>query len=258
MKITLITGATGGLGKELAKLYAQDNNNLLLSGTNESKLSLLKEELSALYPNITIDVVQSNLTQKEGWEKVVAYAKEKEYTVNNLVNNAGFGDQSDFKDMAIQKQIDMINVNCSALTFFTNAYLPSMLENNEGRILNVGSIASFVPGPYMSTYHATKAYVLSLGEAIAYEIRKSKVRITTLCPGPFDSGFVDRAGNHYTFSKIKPVPAEKVAKIGYKASKKGKTFVVAGFKNKVTVFLPRFVTRKFAAAVTGKLGKKNS
>lgn len=256
MKVTLITGATGGLGKELAKLYAIDNNNLLLSGTSESKLSALKADLTALYPNITIDVVQANLTEKQGWEKVVSYACDNGYTVNNLVNNAGFGDQCDFKDMDIQRQLDMINVNCCALTYFTNAFLPSMLENNEGRILNVGSIASFVPGPYMSTYHATKAYVLSLGEAIAYEIRKSKVRITTLCPGPFDSGFVDRAGNHYTFSKIKPVSAEKVAKIGYKASKKGKTFVVAGFKNKVTVFLPRFVSRKFSAAVTGKLSKK--
>ena len=256
MKITLITGATGGLGREFAKLYANDGNNLLLSGTNEAKLLALKDELCSLYPNVIIDVVQANLTEKDGWEKVVNYAKEKEYTVNNLVNNAGFGDQSDFKDMAIQKQIDMINVNCSALTYFTNAYLPSMLSNNEGRILNVGSIASFVPGPYMSTYHATKAYVLSLGEAIAYEIRKSKVRITTLCPGPFDSGFVDRAGNHYTFSKIKPVSAQKVANVGYNASKKGKTFVVVGFKNKVTVFLPRFVSRKFSAMVTGRLGKK--
>ena len=258
MKVTLITGATGGLGKELAKLYALDNNNLLLSGTNESKLNALKTELLSLYPNVNIDVIQSNLTEKQGWEKVVRYVNEKGYTVNNLVNNAGFGDQCDFKDMAIDKQIDMINVNCTALTYFTNAFLPSMLKNNEGRILNVGSIASFVPGPFMSTYHATKAYVLSLGEAISYEIRKSKVRITTLCPGPFDSGFVTRAGNHYTFSKIKPVSAEKVAKIGYKASKKGKVFVVAGFKNKVTVFLPRFVTRKFATAVTGRLGKKEN
>ena len=257
MKITLITGATGGLGKAFAKLYANDNNNLLLVATNDEKLAALKTELEKDY-NVVIDVFKADLSDKAQCEAVFDYAKEKEYFVNNLVNNAGFGDCTDFKDMDVEKQTKMVSVNCSALLYFTRVFLTDMIENNEGHIINVGSIASFVPGPYMSTYHATKAFVLSLGEAVAYEIRKTNVKLLTLCPGPFDSGFVSTAGNQYTFDKIKPIPAEEVAKYGYKQSKKGKRVAVVGFGNKLTVFAPRLFPRNFVAAISGKTTKKDA
>ena len=255
MKVTLITGATGGLGKEFCKLYAKDNNNLFLGATNEEKLNNLKAEIEKDY-SVQIDCLAADLSNVDECKKVFDYAQEKGYFVNNLVNNAGFGDRTDFKDMDIDLQIKMVNVNCSALMYFTRVFLTDMLANNEGHVINVGSIAGFVPGPYMCTYHATKAFVLNFGESIAHEIRKTNVKILTLCPGPFVSGFVGKAGNDYTFAKIKPVSAEKVATYGYKQSLKGKRIAVVGFKNKVTVFLPRFVSRKFVAATSASTLKK--
>ncbi|MBQ8374561.1 MAG: SDR family oxidoreductase [Clostridia bacterium] len=255
MKITLITGATGGLGKEFAKLYAADGNNLLLVATNEAKLAALKAELLERFP-VEIDCFQADLSKEEEYKAVFAYAQEKGYFVNNLVNNAGFGDRTDFKEMNVEKQLDMISVNCSSLVYFTRVFLDDMLKNDEGHIINVGSIAGFVSGPYMSTYHATKAFVLSFGESVSYEIRKTKVKLLTLCPGTFESNFVTTAKYEYAFSQRKPMSAEKVAKIGYQASKKGKRVVVAGFGNKLTVFAPRFFPRSLVAFFSAKTAKK--
>ena len=255
MNITLITGATGGLGKAFCKLFAKDKNNILLVATNEEKLSALKGELEKEY-GVNVDYIKADLSDINECKKIFNYTKEKGYFVNNLVNNAGFGDRTDFKDMDVDLQIKMINVNCSALTYFTRVFLTDMLEKNEGHIINVSSIAGFVPGPYMCTYHATKSYVLNLGESVAHEIRKTKVKLLTLCPGPFESGFVAKAGNDYTFAKIKPVSADKVAEYGYKKSLKGKSVAVVGFGNKVTVFAPRFVSRKFVASTSAKTLKK--
>ncbi|MBE7086613.1 MAG: SDR family oxidoreductase [Clostridiales bacterium] len=256
MKITLITGATGGLGKALAALYAKDGNNLLLSGTNEQKLSALQAELQTQFPTINVDMVRADLTDHEQRKAVFAYTQEKGYFVNNLVNNAGFGDCTDFKDMDVELQMQMIQVNCASVVYFSRVFLTDMLKNNEGTILNVGSISSFVPGPYFCTYHATKSFVLNFGESVAHELRKTNVKLLTLCPGPFDSGFFGRAGNDYTCEKIKPIPAEKVAAYGYKMLKKGKRVAVVGFKNKLIVFAPRFVSRKFAATVSASMLKK--
>ena len=168
MKITLITGATGGLGKALAALYAKDGNNLLLSGTNEQKLSALQAELQMQFPTINVDMVRADLTDHEQRKAVFAYTQEKGYFVNNLVNNAGFGDCTDFKDMDVELQMQMLQVNCASVVYFTRVFLTDMLKNNEGTILNVGSISSFVPGPYFCTYHATKSFVLNFGESVAH------------------------------------------------------------------------------------------
>lgn len=255
MKVTLITGASSGLGLELAKLYANDNNNLLLVARSEDKLISLKKELEQ-NENIFVDYIIADVSKKEDLIKVYEYTKEKEYFVNNLVNSAGFGDRTDFIDMDINKQMEMTDVNCNAVLFFTKAFLNDMLLNNEGHIINACSIAAFMPGPYMCTYHATKAYVLYLGEAISYEIRKTNVKLLTLCPGPFISNFVNLAHNDYTFKKIKPISAKKVALFGYKKSKKGKSLAIVGFKNRLTVFACRFFPRKFVTMVSAKNMKK--
>jgi short-subunit dehydrogenase len=161
-----------------------------------------------------------------------------------------------FKNMNIDKQITMTNVDCNALLYFTRVYLDDMLKNDEGHIINVASIAGFLPGPYMCTYHACKAYVLLLGEAISYEIRKTKVKLLTLCPGPFLSNFVKLAHNDYTFEKIKPVSAEKVATFGYKKSLKGKNLAIVGFKNKMTVFAAKIAPRRLVTSSSAKTMKK--
>ncbi len=255
MKITLITGATGGLGSAFADIYAKQKNNLFLVSTKENKLNELKTELESKY-GVSVDYMVADLSNIDECKKVFNFTTEKGYFVNNLINCAGFGDRTDFKDMDVDLQIKMINVNCSALTYFTRVFLTDMLKNNEGHIINAGSLAGFVPGPYMCTYHASKAYVLNLGESIAHEIRKTKVKILTLCPGPFKSGFVDRAKNYVTFAKIKPVSAYKVAEYGYKKSIKGKRIAVVGFTNKLTAFAPRFFSRKFVATISAGTLKK--
>lgn len=256
MKITFITGAANGLGKEFAKLYAKDGNNLLLVDIDEIALKSVKEEISKINGDIFIDLFIADLSKLEELKKVYNYTLEKDYFINNLANCAGFGDRMDFKDMDIDKQMAMTDLNCNAVLYLTKVFLDKMLENNEGHIINVASIAGFIPGPFMCTYHATKAYLLLLGEAISYEIRKSNVKLLTLCPGPFLSEFVKKAHNDYTFKKIKPVTAEKVAKFAYKKSFKGKRVAIVGFKNKLTVFACRFFPRKFVAFVSAKNMKK--
>ena len=255
MKITLITGASSGLGRELAILYAKDNNNLLLVGTNLKELELTKE-LVLKENNVICDVMVADLSEKIEMEKVYNYTLEKNYFVNNLVNNAGFGDRCDFKDMDVDFQLKMTEVNCNAVLYFTNVFIKKMLEEDEGHIINVGSIAGFLPGPYMATYHACKGFILLLGEAISHEIRKTNVKLLTLCPGPFMSKFVEKAHNDYTFKKIKPIKASEVARIAYKSSKKGKSLVVVGVKNKLTIFLTRLVPRKMTTSISAQTMKK--
>ena len=255
MKRTLITGASSGLGYELAKLYANDHNDLILVARSEEKLNEIKKEIENLY-NVKCDVVIADLSKREDWEKVYNFTEEKGYFVNNLVNNAGFGDRTDFLQMDVNVQIDMTEVNCNSALYFTRMFLPMMVKYNDGHIINVASIAGFVPGPYMATYHATKGYLLLLGEAISHEIRKTKVKLLTLCPGPFNSGFVSKAGNDYTFKKIKPIEAFQVAKFAYKKSLQGKNLAIVGFGNRLTVFASRFVPRSMVTSTSAKTIKK--
>lgn len=248
MKYTLITGATGGLGRAFSELYAKDKNNLILVSTKKDKLEELKKELTEKY-QIVVETFTADLSIDSERRKVYEFAKGLGF-VNNLVNNAGFGDQCAFKDMDVENQLKMVEVNCTAVLYFTRMFIPDMIANDDGHIINVGSISSFVPGPYLSTYHASKAFVLSLGEAVAHEIRKTNVKLLTLCPGPFVSGFVGRAGNIRVFQNMKPITAMSVAEYGYKKSKKGKRVAIVGLKNKILLFLPRFVSRKFATRMS--------
>ena len=179
MKITFITGAANGLGTEFARLYANDNNNLLLVDKDEQGLCQVQQELQEKYPQLVVDTFVADLSKTEELKRAYNYTVEKGYFVNNLVNGAGFGDRCDFKDMDIDKQLDMTNVNCNAVLYFTRVFLDNMLAHNEGHIINVASIAAFMPAPYMCTYHATKSFVLLLGEAISYEIRKTNVKLLT-------------------------------------------------------------------------------
>ncbi len=256
MKTTFITGAASGLGKEFARLYAQDGNNLLLVDMDANGLAETQAELQSKYENIVVDTFVADLSKTEELKRVFNYTVQKGYFVNNVVNSAGFGDRCDFKDMDIDKQLAMTNVNCNAVLYFTRVFLDNMLANNEGHIINVSSIAAFMPAPYMCTYHATKSFVLLLGEAVSYEIRKTNVKLLTLCPGPFLSKFVELAHNDYTFTKIKPITAEKVAQIGYKKSLQGKSLHVIGGGNRLTIFATRFVPRKLVTKISAQNIKK--
>ncbi|MBQ8293077.1 MAG: SDR family NAD(P)-dependent oxidoreductase [Bacilli bacterium] len=255
MRVTLITGAASGLGYEFAEIYASKNNNLLLVDIDEKKLNEVVNTLKLKY-EIIIESIVTDLGNKDELKKIYQYTKDHGYFVDNLVNSAGFGDRCDFLDMDIDKQMAMTDVDCNALLYFTKVFADEMAKQNEGHIINVASIAGFMSGPYMCTYHACKAYVLLLGEAISHELRKTNVKLLTLCPGPFLSDFVKKAHNDYTFQKIKPVTAKKVAEFGYKKSLKGKTMAIVGLKNRLTVFICRFFPRKMVTAVSAKNMKK--
>ena len=242
-KYALITGASSGLGFELAKLFGKDGNNLLLVSSNQSNLDKAKEEL---LKEVKVDIksLAIDLSNPNNFSKVKEYTDSNNMFINNLVNCAGFGDRTDFRDMDINKQLQMVELNCNAPMYLMHEYVNGMIEAKEGHILNISSIAAFVPGPYMCTYHASKAFLTNLSESITRELKGTGVKLTTINPGPFESGFVKKAGNDYTFSKIKPISAQKVAKIAYKCMKKGKTFKVIGFKNRLMMLLTRFVPRK--------------
>ena len=242
-KYTLITGASSGLGFELAKLFGKDGNNLLLVSSNEANLENAKAKLLKEF-SVDIKTLALDLTNPDNFKKVKEFTDKNGMFINNLVNCAGFGDRTDFKDMDIDKQLKMVELNCNAPMFLMRSYINDMIKANEGHILNISSIAAFVPGPYMSTYHASKAFLTNLSESVTRELKGTNVKITTINPGPFESGFVKKAGNDYTFSKIKPISAQKVAEISYKCMKKGKSFKVIGFKNNLMMLLTRFVPRK--------------
>lgn len=255
-KFTLITGSANGLGKEFAKLYAKEGFNLLLIDFDEKALIETSKEIKNLYKNIVVETLISDLSKKEELHKIEEYVSNNDYFVNNLINCAGFGEQKDFIDMNEDFQLKMSDVDCNALLYLTNVFVKEMVKQNEGHIINISSLAGFMPGPYMCTYHACKSFVLSLGEAISYELRKTKVKLLTLCPGPFMSKFVEKAHNDYTFKKIKPISAEKVAEFGYKKSKKGKSLAIVGLKNRVLVFLTRLFPRSFVTMMSAKNIKK--
>lgn len=257
MKVTLITGGASGLGKELANLYGKDNNNLLIVDINEENLEKVSEDLIKLYPNIKVFTFKADLSKVEDMKKVYEFTKENDFFVNNLLNCAGFGDCTDFKDMDIDKQLKMTEVNCNAPLYFSRVFLDNMLKNNEGHIINVSSIAGLYPGPYMLTYHCTKSFVYNFSLALSFELRKTNVKVLTLCPGPFNSNFVSKAHNDYTFKLKKPLEAKDVALIAKKQSLKGKNLYIIGAGNRIQYFFSRFAPHNFILKTSAKTLKKD-
>lgn len=254
-KATMITGSASGLGKEFAKIYAERGDDLILVDCDFDKLKAVKKEIGILYGDVEVVVLEADLSRYEDLKRIRYFCEEEGFFVRCLVNCAGFGDQNDFRKMAVDRQIEMTEVDCNAPLYLTRVFLENMLKYDEGHIINVSSVAGLYPGPYMATYHACKAYLLSLGTSVAYELRKTPVRLLSLCPGPFYSDFVDRAHNEYTFTKIKPVRAETVARYGYRMSEKGKSFAIVGAKNKIAFFLSRFLPRRAIAFISARLIK---
>ena len=240
---TLITGGASGLGLDLSRLFAKEKHNLFLVSSNQNNLDAAKTELEKEY-DVEVCVLAVDLSDNREFYKVKEYTDKNNMHIDYLVNCSGFGDKCDFKDMDIDKQIRMVELNCNAPMYLMNVYLKGMLEANEGHILNVASIASYFPGPYMCTYHATKAYLLNISEAIYRELKGTNVHLTTICPGPFWSNFVKKAGNEHTFKKIKPLSSEEVAQISFDAMKKHKMTKVIGFNNRALIFFSRFVSKK--------------
>ncbi len=210
MKV-LITGASSGIGRELAKLLAAQYDQMVLVGRNENRLLELQQMLTQAYPAVNVTTVSMDLSVPEHCQQLYNMHPD----VDLLINNAGFGDSGAFVTGTLEKDLAMINTNIVALHSLTKLYLVAMQARNSGHILNVGSIAGFMPGPLMTTYYATKNYVVRLSEGIREELRrtKSKVKISVLCPGPVATNFVETARIKFNFHGV---DSTKVARYAVK------------------------------------------
>jgi uncharacterized protein len=243
-KTVLITGASSGIGLEFASLFAKDGYHLVLNARNETKLKEIAEQLKADY-DATVTIAAKDLSLPDSAEKLTSELLAAGIEVDVLINNAGFAAYGSFDETSWKVEKDMIQVNIMALTALTKHLLPGMIKRNYGKILNVASTAAFQPGPLMAVYYATKAYVLSFSEAINYELRKTNVSVTALCPGATATNFEKRASLESSrLFQSGVMDAQEVALNGYNALMREKSLTIPGFKNKVLANLVRFLPRK--------------
>ncbi|MGL5086167.1 MAG: SDR family NAD(P)-dependent oxidoreductase [Clostridium sp.] len=250
----LITGATSGIGYELAKLFANDGYNLILIARNKENLLKVKSQLE-LY-KINVDILAVDLAKDDCCEKVVDFVDEKNLTVDILINNAGVGSFGDFTSINMDKELDLININIRTLTQLTKHFLYKMVGNEDGTILNVASTAAFCAGPKMAAYYASKAYVLNLTEALNEEVKNKGVKVSCLCPGSVNTEFQNKAGIKKRESAKKNImSAKKVAEIAYRDLGKGKTIIIPGLQNKIIVIINKFLPRAVSRKIIFKMNK---
>ena len=247
----LITGASGGIGYELAKLFAHDHHSLVLVARNESRLVQVAEELQRQF-GITVKTFALDLTEPSAPHSLFAQLQSAGIAVDILVNNAGYCMYGEFADVPREESLGQIQLNITALTELTKLFLGPMLERRSGRIMNVASTAGFQPGPLMAVYYATKAYVISFSEALANELAEKGITVTCLCPGATETAFAGRAGNDATrlFKNLRPMDAKTVARAGYRGLLKDKTLVIPGFRNWLVAESIRVSPRKMVTAVS--------
>jgi short-subunit dehydrogenase len=222
--VALITGASSGLGKEFARIHASRGGDLVLVARREAELNVFKEELQGKN-NVNVLILTFDLTVSDAVEKIVNEIDSKGIQVDMLINNAGFGGYGNFHERELNRELEMIRLNVEALTKLTHYLLPQMLKRNEGHILNVASVAGFMPGPLQSVYFATKAYVVSFTQGVAAEISGSGVKISALCPGPVHTGFENAAGLAGGNLFKGAAQAHKTALIGYNGMLRGRRII---------------------------------
>jgi hypothetical protein len=250
----LITGASGGIGYELAKLFAKDHHNLVLVARSAGKLTEFANELQREF-GISAKAVPLDLIAASTPQSLFDQLQREGIAVDILINNAGYGVLGQFAQVSLEDNLGQIQLNITSLTHLTRLFLGPMIERRSGKILNVASTAGFQPGPLMSVYYATKAYVISFSEALANELDGSGVTVTCLCPGATDTGFQGRAGleNTLLFKKLRPMHASTVARDGYRGLMAGKSIVISGFRNWLLAESVRFSPRRLVTAVSRKV-----
>ena len=253
MATALITGASAGIGRELARCFAADGHELLLVARRLPELQALCAELEQRY-QVKARAIACDLSSPSALEQLLAEVAGLELAY--LVNNAGFGTCGSFAELPAEREAAMVELNVTAVLRLTRAVLPQMLARRSGRILNVGSTAGFQPGAYMATYYATKAFVNSFSEALMYELKGSGVSVTLSCPGPTQTEFGDVSGvNRTRLFKLGAAPAASVAKQAYQAMQRGRTVVVHGLLNWLGTQLLRISPRAAVRAVVGALNR---
>lgn len=242
----LITGASSGIGRDIARQLGKKGYDLVLVSRDFEKLNQVKSELKT-----NVEIVQMDISKEDNCKRLY-----KEYRdIDILVNNAGFGDCGYFTKTSLEKELQMINTNIIAYHILTKLYLKDMKEKNSGKILNVASIAGFMPGPLMATYYSTKAYIVRLSEAIREELKKeeSKVQISILCPGPVDTNFNKIADVEFA---LKGLSSEYVAKYTVKKLLKGKFYIIPGWKIKFAKFASKIMPNSIVAKVSYNMQKR--
>ncbi len=259
MATALITGASNGIGLELAKVHASKGGDLVLVARNKTKLDELKSELESQY-KVSVYTIGKDLSANNSAQEVYDETTKQNIQIDYLINNAGFGDFGMFVETEWNKELQMINLNITTLTQFTKLYLQDMVKRGSGKIMNVASTAAFQSGPTMAVYYATKAYVLSFSEAVDNEVSDKGVTVTTLCPGATESGFQAAAAmEESNLVKGKKLPTSKeVAEYGYASMMKGKTIVIHGLMNYLMANSVRFTPRALVVKLTRKIQDKSN
>lgn len=250
----LVTGASGGIGLELARVHARNGDNLVLIARSEDKLLELKQSFEKEYA-VDVRVIAKDLARIEAPQEIHSTLNSKGVEIDYLINNAGIGDHGLFYKRSWEKQAAMIDLNIKSLTHLTHLFSAEMAERGNGRIMNVASTAAFQPGPLMSVYYASKHYVLAFSEAIAQELHEYGISVTALCPGPTESGFQKQAEmGKVPLVTAFPLPSSReVAEYGYQAMMNGKRVAIHGVVNKILAQSVRFSPRRLNTAVVRKL-----
>ncbi len=246
--VALITGASSGIGKELARIHASKNGDLVLVARREEELLALKSELEQTY-KVVVEVFVCDLMQQHAAKEVYEFIQSKNIEVEVLMNNAGLGGYGNFNERELKKELDMIQLNIVTLTELTHLILPQMVARKSGKILNTASTAGFMPGPLQSVYFATKAFVVSFSQGIAHELQGKEITVTALCPGPVKTGFESAAGMSGSGLFEKSASASSTAMKGYKGMEKGKLIVITDVALKFAInwtlpFAPRRMVLK--------------
>jgi uncharacterized protein len=251
----LVTGASAGLGREFARLAARDGHDVILVARREERLQELAKDLEAAH-GIRTTVIVADLSDRGSPRAIEERIQAAGLRVDFLINNAGFGSRGRYGDSDFARQAEMVDVNIRALMELTRLLLPSMLARKSGRILNVASLAGFVPGPYMATYYATKAFVLSFSESLAVELRGTGITVTASCPGPTSTEFGAVANSHRTsLFRAGSADAARVALHGYRAMLAGRAVAIPGVANKFIAQAARFTPRAVVRWLAGWVNK---
>lgn len=246
----LVTGASSGIGYEICRCLDKKGYEIIAVARDLDKMNILKKSCQN-----NVQIIVADLSKKD--EVFSVYEKVKDQKIDLLINDAGFGAFGNFQDVDLQKEIDMINVNIVALHILTKLFLKDMIINDEGKILNIASVAAFAPGPLMATYYSTKSYVYRLSEAIKKELskKKSNVKISVCCPGPVATNFNNVANVKFS---IKPRTSEYVAKIAVEKALKGKFLILPGFKEKMSLIGSRISPDRISEEVVYHVQKRKS
>ena len=253
-KWALVTGASSGIGVDLARLFAQAGCNVVITARRIERLQALREELEG-EQGVQVEVIANDLSMPEGARALFDAVQAKDIPISILVNNAGIGLNGQFAQLSLEDQMGMIQLNVNSLTELTHRFLTDMKARDEGWILQVASTYAFQPGAGYAAYAATKAYVLSFSLALNHELRGTNIKHSALCPGPTRTEFFEVAGNTGNrFMNALMLDSKQVAELGFRAVQAGKPYVVPGFINRAFIFIQRLAPRSMVVAVAALFG----